>query len=429
MDVLPPELWGEIDKYTRDGHLRWLGLAELGITVRSRVITKGYHFEGGEGRCPVSPKCTLVRSVAEVRGPLEKLARLGCPVALQLVECSQEHVDALAGAYACVCAITIKWSALTSVEAIKGIPDVCLLNCHALIDIGTLGTQKCVRIDRCPVKDISSLADVKTLEINSCAEITSISCLGRQDRLCVAYCPHVIDFAAVARVPRLSIRGGNLTELFDAENETLTLSGCRQLTDISRLKDVRCLSVNNCPNIAVGIHVLANVTKELRIAGAPNTSVRPLSPVLRARAVYIRYCTLSNTACLRNVENVTLVHCPNIVDVAPLHGARKVCLESCAGIKDITPLRNVENVTLVHCPNIVDVATLRGARKVYLESCAGIKDIAPLRDVPILHLFSINADCSCLGSQYRLELGNMNWRKGVYNCPVDCNKLLNCYRV
>ena len=361
-------------------------------------IAKRFHFEGGT-RYLAAPSSTLVRDIAEVRGLLEKLARLGCSVSLQLMECRQEHVDALADAYAHVYAISIMGSPLTSVEAIKNVPDIRLLDCHALIDINALGSQKCVRICNCPVKDISCLAGVKTLEISNCEEITSISCLGRQDRLCVAYCPHVIDFAAVARVPYLSIRGSNLTELFDAENETLQLSGCVRLTDIGRLRDVKRLSIYNCPLITAGLHVLASVVEELRIEGVLDAPTLPLLPVLRARTVDIRQGALSKVACLRNATNVTLVRCLSVHDVAPLRHARKVCLEQCTGVRDVTPLRNV----------------------------------------PILHLFSINADCSCLGSQYSLALGNVDWcdemnnlaagRDASYNCPFDCSKLLNCYGV
>ena len=329
----------------------------------------------------------LVQSFADdVLRPLTLLARLDCRVLLELTGCAQEHVDALGNSSRvceCISEISIRHGTLTNTEALKGIPRVSLTQCHDLRDAQGLGAAEVVTVEDCPVRDVSGFAGVKNLHLIDCTEITSIADLGGQRVLTIDKCPGISDFKSVAKVPLLTILHSGLTELFEAENDTLRLYSCPLLTDVGKIVRVRCLILSGCPNVATGLCSLSRVTDTLSIARLTDLSM------LRASHIIITH----------------------------------------SAVADISHLRYATSVSLCDCPNVVDVSALRDAQHVYLYQCGGIKDVTPLRNVKSLYCLRMDAaDCSKLGAHYSLSITNKEC-KPPYLYAADCRELRHCYRV
>ena len=383
MDVLPPELWGEVHAYVigmartarvampagAAALLPLLGLIESEV-LPAKLVKQLSFYLGPEHVPNVRAPNARVIGLSETQHVqdfgnevverVKRIARLGGLVELELIGAGQEHIDALGCVSHSISLIYIRVSALTNLEAVRHVPAVYLSACPALTDIRALGSQKDIRLYDCPgIVDVSSLAGVGRLQFIKCGGITSISGLGAQKKLIIHKC-YISDFSEVARVPYLDIAGSGVTELFDAENDTLLLS-CNELTDISRLRSVKHLDILDCPNVARGLPSLANVTNTLIIAGLDDANILR---VLRAPTIY-----LHNSA-----------------------------------VKDISRLGYASDVNLYDCPNVADVSPLRRARKVCLERCASVRDVAPLCDVRELRLNNIRADYASLGRQYRLDI-------------------------
>ena len=340
MDILPPELWGLVQDYIPDSDSIPPHILDDAPATRLPLVYLIEPDVTSVCRKPVMYWCPVpAMSEQDVRSSLERLARVGGLVSLTLERYRPEQINRLVFSHIRHITITL-CDTLTNVEPLKNIPHVSLLNCAALTDISPLGAQQSVSIRSCPVLDVSSLAHVKQVSLIKCRRLTSISGLGRQKVLIVGECKGIADLSAAATMPYLVIWKSKMTELFESENEVLTVEDCSRLTDISKLKNVRHLRIHRCPNIAVGLSALQNVCGSVSIDGLTDLSM------LRARHIRLYDSPVANISRLRHAEKVTLHNCPNVVDVSPLQYAREVTLSRCAGVKDITPLANVRMLEL-----------------------------------------------------------------------------------
>ena len=333
----------------------------------------------------------LVTAAGRVSWAIGQAARRGRPVWLILIEYPHEQISTLFASGVlppgCVESVYIRGGTLTCADAVRDIPQVSLVCCAQLRDISALGAQQYVDIAGCSVANISSLASVDEVSLYDCAEVASVRALGGQSRLRIGNCSGIADFSSLARVRELSISNcDGLVKLFAAENESLSLHDCERLVDIGELKSVGDLTILGSPDLAVGLEALKNVCACVAIQGPVDLAV------LRAPVI-------------RLFDNPT---------------------------RDLTPLRAAHTVHLYDCPNIADVAPLASAREVVLYDCASIRDLSALRHVRWLKLSNINADTTCLGGAYHLEI--LNWRSRLdtgepFACAVDCDGLRHCYRV
>ena len=242
-----------------------------------------------------------------------------------------------------------------------------------------------ITLYNCKITDAGALRDIPHVTLSQCPRLADIGALGRQQSLCITDCPKILDYSGLAAVPTLHLYRATMTRLFAAENETLTLGDCANLTDIGALQNVSNFALHRCRNITTGWQALANVADTISIMDVDILAL----PALRARRIHI-----SNS---------------NVRDVSRL---------SCAA-----------EVRLDRCPNVGDVSPLAGVRSVRLERCEGVRDVTALRHVKILELFDMDLDCTSLGGAYHLDIRNDRAALLQHACIADLAALRNCYRL
>ncbi len=125
-------------------------------------------------------------------------------------------------------------------------------------------------------------------------------------------CMNIRDFSSLSHVKRLY------------------LSDATQLTDLTPLQNIPHLTLTNCPNIQ-------------------NYSILSHK---RQKALSINQSTITEVSFLRNIQEVLLSSCDQLVDVSPLYGIKNLVLMSCSSIQDISTLGNHRRLTILHCHSI-----------------------------------------------------------------------------
>ena len=170
----------------------------------------------------------------------------------------------------------------TDVGALQNVPHVELVRCPNLRDIALLGAQQSVLIVNCPVSDIRSLSRVPSITLHDCRALKDVSCLGSQIRLSLYCCDGITDYRTLTRVRNLIIGyASGLTELPAMENDHLTIRRCYRLTDISRLKSVGTLVIDQSehhrePTMLAGTQALARVRERVVLLNIDISDLRPL---------------------------------------------------------------------------------------------------------------------------------------------------------
>jgi hypothetical protein len=171
---------------------------------------------------------------------------------------------------------------------------------------------------------------------------------------------------------------------------SLDLSWNDNIKSLIPIKDVEEVNIHKCPNI-VDLSPIINV-KKLQIGVNKKIKKFPYFPYLKEIDVF-------------RIEN--------IIDVNFMKNAKIIYIESINNLSDVSPLKNAEDLTLCECPNIVDVSMLGNIKKLYLE-CEGVTDVSNLTGVEdlTLHCSKIR-DVSMLSGIKKIVFPN--------NCDIDCN--------
>ena len=400
MDVLPPELWGEICAHLVEDCLHLSGLTEPDIVPQIRPYKRSLMHYADK----FSPKN---RTEEEILAYLTRSSGLRARVYLTLSGCCPLRIPELSSRFAQIEVISLMNCGIADVSCIAHIPVVHLFYCRDLVDISPLGGQDFVDIMCCPVRDVSSLAAVRCVCLTECPAVTDVSSLAGVEHLTLArcdgiasisslggensrlrslqveHCGGIADFSAFARTPGLRIAGSDMAELFDAENDVLALWDCAHLTDISRLRVAGTVDITRCP-IRTGQHTLANVLKRVRLSAVPDI---PGLPTMRARSVSILHGSLQSVACLKNVARVTLSNCPNVADVSPLSGATRIVLDDCAAVRDISALQHVKWLQVVDMD--LDFTSLRSCYHLCLWRSDGQRVAHRINSAALGHCYDL----------------------------------------
>ena len=382
MDVLPPELWGEICVYAFDEIYRGYNYRGYDSATLSPLICREFGRKrrrtvvrlDGSGNCKrlrllqqlpcditlmitreAAAFCELVRDLESI----EDLRPLTPPRWLDTG--SIEEFANLDG-------ITLYYCNVSDVGALRHVSHISLQWCSMLADISQLGGQQSVRISGCLITDVRSLADVPDVTLQSCPQLSDVSCLGRQKKLALLECRNITDISTLTRVPHLHIRNAGVTALPPMENTHLCVAACPRLTDISRLGAVGTLRINcysttptpGRPFLYSPAHPLAGTHA---LAGCPK--------------IVLNFIDISDLRPLRGAKSVDLLDCPNVRDLSPLDGCPRVRLHRCEGVTDVSPLRHAREVCLDSCTSVTDVSSLGGVWSLSL-SCGGLAGLPPL---------------------------------------------------
>ena len=436
MDVLPPELWGEITAYLAAE--RWKTSPRRSATAVLALLSA--ELLSAELLLACGKKVvTLVEDDRKEFRRLRLLKWKACEISLaitwgaatfgELVSALQDADDerlthqrpprrraagvphahsglVLAVAESCVFTnvhtITLYQCGVRDVGALQLVPHVELQECPRLTDISLLGAQQSVEIRRCPVRDVRSLATVPDVILQDCDQLADVSCLGGQTRLILHGCLSIADYRALTNVRHLTIHGTRMVELPPMENDYLCISACPLLSDVSRLGTVGSMIIN----------CLTHDTE-------PTTGrIINISDARRLGGVW-------SLARVRKL--IALIHV-DIRDLRPLGGADEVYLDRCPNVRDLSPLSGAKAVTLQRCEGVADVTPLRAVRRVRIEECAGITDISALHHCHTLSFYSADNQLPLvvapLGTHYHLIYVNTYCGPPLLHYDVQ-----GCYRL
>ncbi len=159
--------------------------------------------------------------------------------------------------------------------------------------------------------------------------------------------PHLLD-----NVPSLEyILPNTVQEIpFLPILQDLTLSNCRNIQDFSNLSHLKRLKLSDATQLT-DITPVQNIP-HLTFTDCPN--IQDFSPISSKRQNFISIykSAITDVSFLRNLLQVKLYLCNQLVDVSPLHGVRELFLSTCSSIQDISGLGNHHRLTIFHCDSI-----------------------------------------------------------------------------
>jgi hypothetical protein len=130
----------------------------------------------------------------------------------------------------------------------------------------------------------------------------------------------------------------------------------------------------------------------------------------------IRKLELWNCPCLvfpetHNLSNVTIRNFPNLMNVRNLSYLKKLVIDYCTELEDITPLKDIPYLYFHHCPKLSNISCL-GQRQISLafHDCVNIRKIPDLSRVKVVKFRYCNnlsddpENLSSLGQVHYLEL-------------------------
>lgn len=123
----------------------------------------------------------------------------------------------------------------------------------------------------------------------------------------------------------------------------VSISGCKNITDISDLKDIITLDISGCKNITDITFLMNNYNLDL-------SDTR-----------------ISDVSMLCNVKILRLRKCKNITDVSPLQNVCYLDLYGCVNISDISMLSNVNSINICYT-HVTDVSALNNVNKIYIDT-------------------------------------------------------------
>jgi len=107
---------------------------------------------------------------------------------------------------------------------------------------------------------------------------------------------------------------------------------------------------------------------------------------LNVHTLNLSYCkNITDVSLLKNVTNLNLTCCKGITDVSALGGVHTLNLSECDGVTDVSALGSVHTLNLSYCYNVTDVSNLFNCKKLIL-SFTKVKDISMLKNVENLVL-------------------------------------------
>jgi hypothetical protein len=142
---------------------------------------------------------------------------------------------------------------------------------------------------------------------------------------------------------------------------------------------------------------------------------------------------ISNTNYIRNVKQLILNNCDQLVDISSLKNNKELKEVSIIGnkhIDDVSPLCNVPTVRIGAICNLVDISALEKVTKLVISDCNMITDVSKLAKISNLTLINLMslADISNLGDHDKLciiKCGHM-LEQSQFRQVTHLSKVRNC---
>ena len=189
--------------------------------------------------------------------------------------------------------------ALTDITALKGIPIVKLINCINLKNIDILS-----HIGH--KKDSTYMVNKNHLDLDWYYN-TKDDYFNINSFISLASCTAITDFSSLRGIQHIDLEDcvqiTNSDLIHFSNTETLNLSGCNLITDVSMLSHLDGLAISRC------------------------CSIRDISPLSKLRTLQFRGVRITDVSTLSNLENLDLSFCDNLTNVSALGKVKKLVLQ------------------------------------------------------------------------------------------------------
>jgi Leucine-rich repeat (LRR) protein len=170
--------------------------------------------------------------------------------------------------------VSISSSSITDVSCFKNVPKLSFHQCHMITNVSSLENVHDLRFSYCDrIKSVSSLGRVYSLELIGCYGVTDISALRNVHTVKVgSVVASVLGISKLRNVSELHLQWPKVTSLSGLTNLTkLFLSYSDTIADISALKTLKELYIDNCPNVSnfQGLNNLETLELRLRSDWTP----------------------------------------------------------------------------------------------------------------------------------------------------------------
>ena len=286
------------------------------------------------------------------------------------------------------------------VSALANVGTLNLSNCKNLSDVSPLVNVNSLNLSKCRnLHNVSMLGNVHTLNLSYCDKIKDVSALGNVTVLNLSNCHQVSDVSALINVYDLNLSAcANITDVSALNNvHKLNLSCCNKVTDVSPLRDVHTLNLSMCTGITdvsalSGVRILImhycdkKSTQQQSDICNGVTGIAGLTNV--QKLIFTHNSSIESFPTgLYNLRELDLSGCLKLTHI-DYHNSRllqSLNLSGCKNLKNVSNLgclKHLKYLNLSGCEKIVDVSALSNVHILDLSWCTSITDVSALRNVP-----------------------------------------------
>jgi hypothetical protein len=253
---------------------------------------------------------------------------------------------------------------ITDVTCFQAVRELNLDGCKNVAGVNSLGMVTSLGLSGCfGVKDVSRLSSCRQLFFGNCSKITDVSALGNVIQLSLSDCANIVDVSALGRVSILNLSGcSQVRDVSKLGNvKKLNLSNCPLIRDLSSLGSVYDLNLTQFQG--TDISALKNV-KTLNLSYSPYISdLSALGNSVET--LIISYCnSISNITVLNQVRSLDITESLNIHDFSGLTFLQELKMSTTIGSdhafvvsKGFETFQQLKNLRMGMVHNASDVLT------------------------------------------------------------------------
>jgi hypothetical protein len=215
-------------------------------------------------------------------------------------------------------------------------------------------------------------SSLDTVDLSHCGLLRDVSALANVRVLNIAYCSRVTDVSCLGRLEHLNLTCCSISDVSALVNaKTLFLTGT-QVSDVSMLGNAHVLRLDHCRGVK-DVSALGNVhTLSLQLTG-----VSDVSRLGKVHSLSLAQTRVVNVSMLGEVHMLDLTR-SRVFDVSCLGSVHKLILDHCEHLQDVSMLGNVKILSIRGNKSLTGVDRLD---KVHTLNMIGSCDRA-VADVP-----------------------------------------------
>ncbi len=291
-------------------------------------------------------------------------------------------------------------SLLKDVKSFSGIIYLTLQSCHEL-------------------EDVSPLKGIYDLNLLSCSKVVDISGLGKHHRLMIKDCSYwLTGYDSLLNIPHVRLRGCSISDVSVLTHATtLSLSQCHEVVDVTPLRGLRSLIIDDSCRKVLNIDSLSNVpdlslSYRKKIPELGQLANKRLNLQYNTKAAFPYTIEPDYFHFLKNIQELLISQCDNIIQlidkgyVEYFQHLELLSISNSMVLKHVNGLGRIPNLKISHCYGLIDISALGRNRYVSLEHCQSLVDVSFLATVPVvdIHYCTKVQDYSCLSTVQRLSL-------------------------